>query len=215
MKYGILWDLDGTLLDTLADLTDAVNYSLAQFNCPPRTQKEIRDFVGNGTARLIALSLPGKDTDPDPAAVLAVYKKYYLAHSCVKTVPYGGVCAALQALSHHPMAIVSNKPDPAVKDLAAKFFPGLYALGETADCPRKPAPDMLYRAMADLGVDGCIYVGDSEVDIATAANAGVPCLSVTWGFRDEDVLKSAGAARLCSDTARLPAMLEALLSEQK
>ena len=214
MKYGILWDLDGTLLDTLADLTDAVNYSLAQFNCSPRTQKEIRDFVGNGTARLIALSLPGKDTDPDPAAVLAVYKKYYLAHSCVKTVPYGGVCAALQALSHHPMAIVSNKPDPAVKLLAAEFFPGVYALGETPEIPRKPAPDMLRKAMADLGVDRCVYVGDSDVDVITAANVGADCASVLWGFRDEPEIRAAGGKYFCHTLRELPALVEMLAEKE-
>jgi phosphoglycolate phosphatase len=184
MKKGILFDLDGTLLDTLADLTDSVNYALAQFGCPPRTQDEVRDFIGNGARQLIHLSLPGKADDPDTDQVLACYQQYYKTHSRIKTRPYPGVVETLQTLAaKYPVAIVSNKPDAATKILCREFFGDIYARGEDADCPRKPAPDMLYKAMEAVGADSCVYVGDSEVDVLTAANAGAECLSVTWGFR--------------------------------
>lgn len=105
------------------------------------------------------------------------------------------------------MAIVSNKPDVAVKTLCAQHFPGIYALGEAPDCPRKPAPDMVFKAMKAIGVEACIYVGDSEVDIRTARNAGVPCVSVLWGFRDREVLEAEGGRYFCEDANELPALL--------
>ncbi len=206
MKTGILFDLDGTLLDTLDDLTDGVNYALTRFSCPPRSREEVRRFVGNGAERLIRLALPGTPEDPAASDVLDVFRAYYNAHCLDKTHPYPGILDALRRLPY-PAAIVSNKPDSAVKPLCTRFFPGIYACGETADCSRKPAPDMLFRAMKELGVVRCIYVGDSEVDIDTAKNAGVPCLSVLWGFRDKDTLTHAGGARFCDDTKALPAVL--------
>ena len=214
MNIGILWDLDGTLLDTLEDLTDAVNHTLAAFHCPERTLDEVRRFVGNGAARLIQLSLPGKDTDPDWREVLAAYQVYYAAHAQEETAPYAGIPEALASLGKkYPMAVVSNKPDGAVKLLCADYFGNLQARGESDDCPRKPAPDMLYKAMQQLGVDTCIYVGDSEVDVTTAQNAGVPCLSVTWGFRDSDVLIQAGAKHLCHAVADLESCLDRIAAE--
>lgn len=212
MKIGILWDLDGTLLNTLEDLTDAVNYALARFGCPPRTMEEVRTFIGNGAAKLIRRSLPGKADDPDPEQVLAVYQTYYNAHSQVKTAPYPGVEAALKVLTgKYPMAIVSNKPDAAVKPLCKAWFGDIFARGESTDCPRKPAPDMVVKAMEAIGVETCVYVGDSEVDVRTAKNAGVPCLSVLWGFRGEEELRSAGAEHFCSDPADLPETLERMI----
>ena len=208
---GLIFDLDGTLLNTLEDLTDATNYALAQFGCPSRTLEEIRRVVGNGAKNQIAKSLPGKADDPDVDRVLAVYKEYYNAHCQVKTGPYEGVMEALAELSREfPVAIVSNKPDSAVKSLCEFHFPGVYALGERPECPRKPAPDMVYKAMRDLNVDRCIYIGDSEVDIVTAKNAGVPCLSVLWGFRDRDVLEAAGGSWFCERPEEMPAMLRAM-----
>ena len=155
MKTGILFDLDGTLLDTLEDLLDATNVALAHFGCPPRTLSELRTFVGNGARNQIRLSLPGKADDPELDEVLAFYKEYYSGHCQNKTAPYPGVLDVLAELREYPMAIVSNKPDAAVKTLCEQHFPGIYALGEAADCPRKPAPDMVYKAMADIGVDAC------------------------------------------------------------
>ncbi len=195
---GVLFDLDGTLLDTLEDLLDATNYALGFHGFPERTLKELRSFVGNGAANQIRLSCPEGTPEEIVQEVLAAYKPYYTAHCQIKTAPYAGVLAALKKLGS-PMAIVSNKPDSAVKALCTEHFPGIYALGETVGCPRKPAPDMLYKAMAAIGADRAIYVGDSEVDILTANNANLPCLSVTWGFRDKDVLENAGGTHFCDD----------------
>ncbi len=204
MKTGILFDLDGTLLDTLQDLTDAVNYTLRHYGCPERTLSQVREFVGNGARRLIELSLPGTPEDPDVDEVLAFYQQYYAAHAQVKTAPYPGVLEALERLRREfTVAVVSNKPDRAVKLLCKDYFGDIYARGESSDCLRKPAPDMLLRTMAELGLERCIYVGDSDVDVLTAANAGMPCLSVTWGFRDEQQLHQAGGTHFCRDPKEL------------
>ena len=209
MKIGILFDLDGTLLNTLEDLRDATNASLRHFGCPERSLEEIRTFVGNGARNQIRLSLPGKADDPDLDAVLEWYKAYYADHCQIKTAPYPGIADMLERLKGEwPMAIVSNKPDNAVKTLCAEHFPGIYALGEAPDCPRKPAPDMVFKAMKAIGVEKCIYVGDSEVDIRTANNAGVPCVSVLWGFRDCCVLEAEGGKYFCADASALPGLLE-------
>ena len=213
MRIGILFDLDGTLLDTLGDLTDSVNYALAQFGCASRTPAEIRSFLGNGAKQLIALSLPEADT-PDVDAVLDVYRTYYNAHCQIKTGPYAGIPEALKKLGEkYSIAVVSNKPDSATKPLIAQYFPGIHALGEKSDCPRKPAPDMLKKAMADIGVESCIYIGDSEVDVLTARNTGVPCIAVSWGFRDRDVLEESGAAYICDDPTQLVQMIETIVGE--
>ena len=191
----ILFDLDGTLLNTLDDLADAVNVTLRHFGCPERTGEEVRQFVGNGAERLIRLALPGKPDDPDVTEVLNFYKAYYSAHSQVKTCPYEGILEALtEVRQEFPVAVVSNKPDNSVKLLCADYFGDVFALGESDEIPRKPAPDMVHKAMAAIGADACIYVGDSEVDVLTAKNAGVPCLSVLWGFRDQAILIEAGAS---------------------
>lgn len=211
MKTGVLFDLDGTLLNTLEDLKDSVNYALAQYACPPRTLEEVRNFIGNGARRLIQLSLPGKEDDPDVDEVLAVYQAHYKAHSQVKTCPYPGVVEALKKVAEkYPVAIVSNKPDAATKSLCKHFFGDVFARGESTDCARKPAPDMLRKAMEAIGVERCVYVGDSEVDVLTAKNTGCQCLSVLWGFRDREVLEQAGGKNFCDDPARLPEMLDAM-----
>ena len=212
METGIIFDLDGTLLDTLEDLHAAVNNTMAQFGCPSRTIEEVRRFVGNGVDQLVRLSLPGKDSDPPVDEVIAAYRTYYNAHCQEKTGPYAGILEALTALAgEYPLAVVSNKPDSAVKPLCREYFGDLFALGERRETPRKPAPDMVWLAMAAIGVESCIYVGDSEVDILTARNAGVPCLSVTWGFRDKDVLTAAGGKYFCDDPRQLPETLRAML----
>ena len=208
MRIGILFDLDGTLLNTLDDLTDAVNYALAQFNCPAQTPAQVRSYLGNGAKQLIALSLP-ENMQPQVDTVLDVYRTYYNAHCQIKTGPYLGIPEALAKLGEkYPVAVVSNKPDSATKPLIAQYFPGIYALGERSDCPRKPAPDMLKKAMADIGVDTCVYIGDSEVDALTARNTGVPCVAVSWGFRDRDVLEESNPEFICDDTADLVEMIE-------
>lgn len=202
----VLFDLDGTLLDTLDDLAASVNAALAAFSLPMRTREEVRRFVGNGAERLIRLALPGEETDPPAEEVLKVFRTHYNAHCLDRTRPYDGILEALSKL-HMPAAIVSNKPDSAVKPLCARFFPGVPAFGETADCPRKPAPDMLFRGLEALGADRCVYVGDSEVDILTARNAGMPCLSVLWGFRDKETLEAAGGTVFCRTPEELPGIL--------
>mgnify|MGYP003301512960 FL=1 len=208
----ILFDLDGTLLNTLDDLADAVNVTLTHFGCPERSLEEVRQFVGNGAERLIRLALPGKADDPDVFTVLAYFKDYYAVHAQVKTRPYDGVLEALEEVKKEfPVAIVSNKPDGAVKLLCKQYFGDVYALGESSGCPRKPAPDMVHKAMEAIGAQSCIYVGDSEVDVLTAQNAGVPCLSVLWGFRDRNVLEEAGAAYFCEDPKDLLKALKEMI----
>ena len=207
---GILFDLDGTLLDTLEDLLDATNYALKVHGYPGRTLPELRRFVGNGAYNQMRLSVPEGTAPEKIQEVLDTYKPYYTAHCQHKTRPYEGIPEALAVLKEkYPLAIVSNKPDAAVKALCADYFPGIYALGEAPDCPRKPAADMVFKAMKAIGVDACVYVGDSEVDVATAKNAGVPCLAVTWGFRDREDL--AGADRFCDDTKNLAETLETMI----
>ena len=212
MKTGVLFDLDGTLLDTLEDLLDATNYALRTYGYPARTLPQLRAVVGNGAANQIRKSLPEGTPEDVVQQVLAVYKPYYTAHCQNKTAPYPGISQALQVLKEkYPVGIVSNKPDAAVKALCADWFPGIYALGESADCPRKPAPDMVHKAMAAIGAEDCIYIGDSEVDILTAKNADVRPLSVCWGFRDKDELVAAGGTDFCERTADMLEKIEEMI----
>lgn len=215
-QTGLIWDLDGTLLDTLEDLMDAANYALSAFGCPTRSKEEIRRFVGNGAGMLIRRALPGKPNDPDPMQVLASFREYYDAHCRVKTAPYPGIMDLLGALKEqgYPMAVVSNKPDSAVEILCREHFPGVFSAvtGEVAGLPRKPAPDLVFRAAAALGLEpaSCVYIGDSEVDVQTARNAGMRCVSVLWGFRDRAYLESEGAVCFCRTPAELPQLLTEL-----
>ncbi len=209
MKTGILFDLDGTLLDTLADLHDSTNHVLAELGYPQRTLDEVRRFVGNGARRLLDQAVP---EGVDAQEAFDAFQSWYPKHCQIKTKAYEGIPEALEILKEkYPIAIVSNKPDRAVKVLCADYFPGIYAIGESADCPRKPAPDMVYKAMKELGVDKCIYVGDSEVDALTAQNAGVPCLSVLWGFRDKADMEAVGGTHFCEKTEDLVAKLEEMM----
>ena len=209
-KTGILFDLDGTLLNTLEDLADSVNHVLADFGYSGRTLEEVRQFVGNGAGRLIARAVPA---GADPVPVLAAFQAYYAAHCQIKTRPYDGIPEALGRLGQkYPIAIVSNKPDIAVKALCAGLFPGILAMGESAGCPRKPAPDMVRKAMEAIGADTCVYVGDSEVDVLTAKKAGVPCLSVLWGFRSRTDIEAAGGTHFCEAPALLEEKIEEILN---
>lgn len=214
MKTGILFDLDGTLLDTLEDLLDATNYALRVHSYPPRNLTELRRFVGNGALNQIRMSLP-EGTEEQAGQVLATYKPYYTAHCQNKTKPYAGIPEALDLLGkNYPLAIVSNKPDSAVKALCAQYFPGIFALGETLGCPRKPAADMVFKAMEAIGAEKCVYVGDSEVDVLTARNAKVPCLSVLWGFRDRQELEAVGAQYFCETPGTLIRCIQRILWEE-
>lgn len=216
MKAGIVFDLDGTLLDTLEDLYQAVNYALRLYGCPERSRQDVRKAVGNGARSLIQRSLPGEKTDPPLERILADYQAYYDT-LCVngRTCPYPGIPEQLALLQKTwSVAIVSNKPDISVKPLCEKFFPGIYALGSLEGCPQKPAPDMVLRAVEAIGVEKCVYVGDSEVDIATAKNTGVPCLSVLWGFRDRDALVNAGAVHFCEKVEDMQCAVKKLIQNE-
>ena len=213
MKTGIIFDLDGTLLDSLEDIYLCTNHILRRYGCPERSREEIRHFVGYGARHLVEKALPGKENDPPLDQTLADYMAYYQANCNVgNTRAYPGIPEALNEIREkYPVAIVSNKPHDAVVALSRDFFGEIYALGQGPDCPRKPAPDMVYRAMAALGVDRGIYVGDSEVDIQTAKAAGLPCLSVLWGFRDKKTLEAAGGAYFCEKAEDMLPMLETML----
>lgn len=213
MKKAVLFDLDGTLLDTLQDLTDSVNFALSLHGYPLRTKEQILAAIGNGARELIRLSLPQEGRE-DVDRVLADYQVHYRCNCQNKTRPYPGVLQALARIGQkYAIAIVSNKPDAPVKKLCADYFPGIFALGERPGCPRKPAPDMLQAALSALQADRCVYVGDSEVDVQTAAALGVSCISVTWGFRREEDLQMAGADYFCRRAEELPALVEKLLGE--
>ncbi len=203
----VIFDLDGTLLNTLDDLAGAVNHALALHGYPTRTLDEVRRFVGNGIANLIHRALPdGVDAERE-AAVLADFRTYYAAHDLDTTAPYAGVAEMLAALHDAgiPLAVVSNKIESAVEDLRRHFFADTIALavGDHPSRPRKPAPDGTYAALAALGVaaEDAVFVGDSEVDVDTARNAGMRLLAVTWGFRDVDTLRARGATRFADTPA--------------
>lgn len=212
MKYkAILFDMDGTLLDTLADMTDAVNHILSVHGWPLHTVEEVRSFVGNGARRLMERAVPPDITGAVLEAVLAEYRDWYQAHSCVHTAPYPGVPAVLTALDAAGVkaAVVSNKPDATTKALAARFFPGLPAFGQRDDLPPKPDAALVYCGLAALDVSpaDAAYVGDSEVDVATARNAGLPLAAVSWGFRGRQALEKAGAAHIADTAEELLALL--------
>lgn len=209
-KYDtVIFDLDGTLLDTLEDLTDAVNYALREFDMPERTIDEVRRFVGNGVRRLMELAVPEGFSNPVFEDVFAKFKEYYGVHCNDKTKAYDGVLTLLKELKGEgfALAIVSNKLDSAVKELSEIYFEGVVkvAIGEKTGVAKKPAPDTVYEALRELGMpkERAVYVGDSEVDVMTAKNAGLPCVSVLWGFRDEAFLRQQGAERFAHTPAEV------------
>ena len=200
MKYQtFIFDLDGTLLDTLEDLWTAVNYALEKNGYPLRSIDEVRVFIGNGVVKLMERALGGRVDCFEKA--LADFKEYYGAHCAVKTGLYDGIEEVLLAIKSagKNCAVVSNKADFAVKILAKQYFDGLLgvAIGEkeSAGVRKKPAPDSVFLALEELGVsvDGAVYIGDSEVDIQTAKNAGLPCISVAWGMKTKAFLQEHGA----------------------
>ena len=198
MYQAVIFDLDGTLLYTLEDLKDGVNHVMRNWNYPERTLDEVRRFVGNGIHKLIERAVPEGLEDEKVEQVFEEFKTYYTAHCEIKTHPYDGIMELLAQLKEKgiKLAIVSNKNDAAVKELARDYFADYIekkvAIGEREGIRKKPAPDSVFEAMRILGVDkkDTVYVGDSDVDRATAKNAGLDCISVTWGFRDEALLKS-------------------------
>ena len=202
-----LFDMDGTLLDTLDDLAAAVNHTLEQYGYPQRTREEVRQGLGNGAVKLMASALPQGEDTPDFAAIMRDYKAWYQAHTCVLTRPYPGVPELLERLRQAgcKVAIVSNKPHGAACALAERFFPGIPTFGESPEVPRKPAPDMVFHALDALGAEKetAVYVGDSEVDVQTARNAGLPLIAVSWGFRGQTALREAGAENIVDSAAEI------------
>ena len=209
MYKTIIFDLDGTLLDTLDDLTDSVNAALRKYGYKTRTKEDVRGFIGNGIIKLIERALGEKIADFE--LVLQEFKTYYGAHCADKTQPYEGVMALLQVLREKGIktAVLSNKADFAVKTLAKTYFGDLLmtAVGEdeAAGIHKKPAPDALFAVMKELGArkETTVYIGDSEVDIQTAQNAGIACISVTWGFKDKAFLLQNGAKILVDEPLEL------------
>lgn len=209
MTTTIIFDLDGTLLNTLDDLWASVNYSLAQNGYPTRSRAEVRQFLGNGARVLIEKSMPTGSSPEAIDTVFNTFRPYYQTHAMVKTRPYDGIVELLKALKWRGIktAIVSNKPDGAVQELYERLFKDLVdmALGECPELRRKPSPDMVLKAMELLNSSKAetIYVGDSEVDYATAKNCGIRCVSVSWGFRDRSFLEAIGADTIIDEAKEL------------
>lgn len=195
----IIWDLDGTLMDTLKDLWLSTNHALKVYGMPERTYEEVRQFVGNGVRKLIERATPDGDNNPLFEDVFNEFKRYYMLHCQDNTQPYEGIIETLHKLKEQGkrMAIVSNKLQSGVTELHKQWFSDVIevAVGERDGIKRKPAPDMVEVALNELGVDkqNAVYIGDSDVDIATARNSNLPCISVLWGFRDRDFLTYNGA----------------------
>ena len=217
MKYkAVLFDMDGTVLDTLGDLAAAVNHTLREFSMPERSIAEVAAALSNGAAYLIAHTVPDGTPKELTDKVLAAYALYYDAHCDILTGPYDGIVPLMQKLRDKgvKLAVISNKQDTAVKPLAEKYFPGLLeiAVGESAEVRRKPNPDAVLAALRHIGVEreDAIYVGDTEVDLQTARNAGMECASVDWGFRTREQLVEIGAEHIF-DTVQ--ALEEYLLRE--
>lgn len=204
MKKAVIFDLDGTLLNTLDDLADSTNYALSRFGYPTRTIEEVRQFVGNGVAKLIERAIPEGKNNPNFEKCLAIFKENYAQNMYNKTAPYNGIIEMLSNLKSKgiKIAVVSNKFDLAVKELCKKYFEGFidFAAGENEaqGIKKKPAPDTVISVLNkfNFAPEDAVYVGDSDVDIMTAKNSKMPCLSVTWGFRDEKFLLENGATIL-------------------
>ena len=209
MNYQLaIFDLDGTLLDTLEDLTDSTNYIMQQFGYPERTLAEVRSFVGNGIRKLLERSAP-KGTGEEIDRMFEQFKEYYGAHCAEKTKPYDGMVELLEKMKKQgvKLAVVSNKADYAVKALCEQYFSGYFdeAVGERTGIARKPAPDTVNEVLKNLQIDKskAVYIGDSEVDVQTARNADMECIAVDWGFRDTGVVKEAGADIIVSTPEKL------------
>ena len=213
MYHTAIFDLDGTLLDTLQDLADSANYALALHHLPARTVEEVRQFVGNGVGLLIRRAVPEGTPEELERQVLRDFRAHYLVNMENKTAPYPGIPELLDALGAAgvPTAVVSNKFDGAVKGLCQNYFGDRIraAIGESQGVARKPAPDTVFRALAELGMprEGAVYVGDSDVDVETAKNAGLPCISVSWGFRSRSFLTEHGARTIADTVEELKELL--------
>lgn len=204
MKKAVIFDLDGTLLNTLDDLADSTNYALSKFGYPTRTIEEVRQFVGNGVAKLIERAIPEGENNSNFEKCLSIFKENYAQNMYNKTAPYNGIIEMLSNLKSKgiKIAVVSNKFDLAVKELCKKYFEGFidFAAGENEaqGIKKKPAPDTVLSVLNEFNFapEDAVYVGDSDVDIMTAKNSKMPCISVTWGFRDKKFLFENGATIL-------------------
>ena len=203
MRYkAVLFDMDGTVLDTLDDLADSVNRSLREFGLPEVSRFQVGQSLGNGAKYLIRHCLPEGSDEALCEQVLSFYKPWYDAHCRIKTKPYDGILQLMETLRADGVsqAIISNKPDSAVRELAEAFFPGLMdvVIGESPAVKRKPSPDTVLAAARQMGLmaSDCVYIGDTEVDLETARNAGMDCIPVSWGFRTEEQLRAAGAEEI-------------------
>ena len=210
MRYkAVLFDMDGTVLDTLSDLTNAVNHILSQYGMPARTARDVASFLGNGAAHLLRKAAPPDTPDGTLAEMLAVYQPWYDSHCAILTAPYPGILPLMETLRKAGVkqAVISNKQDSAVRRLAAQHFPGLLeaAVGESAAVRRKPNPDAVLAALREMGVspEDAVYIGDTEVDLQTAKNAGTACAAVGWGFRTEEALHAAGAGQVFHSAGEL------------
>ena len=199
MIKALVWDLDGTLLNTIDDLADSVNFALTKYNLPAKTVSEVKNAVGNGVNKLIERCLENGKDNPNFTQVLETFKEHYSQNSAVKTAPYPEICETLKQLKAraYKLAVVSNKFENAVVDLCQKYFPNTFdvIIGETPQIKRKPAPDMLFAALKKLQAQAeeIYFIGDSEVDVQTAKNAQIKCLSALWGFRSKELLLTNGA----------------------
>ena len=206
---GAIFDLDGTLMDSLQDLWISVNHALGQMGFPTRSIDEVRQFVGNGVGKLVQRAVPEGTSEAQTQQCLQLFKQHYVEHCREHTAPYEGIIPLLQALHQQGIrtAIVSNKLQSGVDELADEHFRGLInvAIGEREGIRRKPAPDMVDLAVRQLGMEkaDCLYMGDSDVDVQTAVNAGLDCVAVLWGFRSRDVLLRAGATQFVQHPAEL------------
>ena len=206
-----IFDLDGTLLDTLDDLTAAVNYALRQHGMPEHTREEVRQMVGNGVRLLMMRAVPDGEKTPSFDDAFRTFREYYMEHSLDTTRPYDGIPELLQTLRRQGkrVAVVSNKFYAATRELCQHFFADSVevAIGEheAEGIRKKPAPDTVNEAFRQLGVgrDNAVYVGDSDVDLQTAANSGLPCISVLWGFRDQTFLEAHGATTFASNPGEI------------
>lgn len=210
MKYKlVVFDLDGTILDTLEDLTDSTNYALTAYGFPERTIEEIRHFVGNGIRKLMERAVPENTSEDAIVRVHEKFTSYYKEHSADKTKPYDGILDVLRTLRQSGVktAVLSNKADYAVQSLTDRFFPGLfdYVAGEKQGIRKKPYPDSLIKIIDEFKLEknDVVYVGDSEVDYKTAANANVNLIMVNWGFRTEEYLRSIGVSEIVHNMEEL------------
>lgn len=205
MKYKLaIFDMDGTILNTIDDLAASLNFVLEKSGFPARTMDEVISFIGNGLRKLIERGVPEGTDSETVDKVLADFKEYYAVHCADKTAPYDGIIELLENLRRNGCltAVVSNKADDAVQELCRKYFDGLfdYAVGERSGILRKPAPDSVNEVLEKLNVkrENAVYIGDSDVDIKTAENAGMDSIIVEWGFRERDFLLKKGAKTIVS-----------------